>query len=86
MQIHLSDALSKAEQTKNYTVPLEMEHVTYYSRPYPIVEKKPVELTIYHKGEKQLVFTFEVSLTAEIPCDRCVAQQLQVHQRGVRGC
>ena len=73
MQIHLSDALSKAEQTKSYTVPLEMEHVTYYGRQHPIVEKKPVELSIHHKGNKQLVFTFEVSLTAEIPCDRCVA-------------
>ena len=73
MQIHLSDALSKAEQTKSYTVPLEMEQVIYYGRPYPITEKKPVALSIYHKGDKKLVLTFEVSMTTEIPCDRCVA-------------
>ena len=72
MQIHLSDALSKAEQTKIYTVPLEMEHVIYYGRSYPIIDKKPVLLTIYHKGNKQLLLTMQVNLTAEIPCDRCV--------------
>ena len=72
MQIHLSEALSIAEQTKNYTVPLEMEQVIYYGKPYPIVEKEPVGLTIYHKGKKQLVITMQVKLTTEIPCDRCL--------------
>ena len=72
MHIHLSEALSQAEQTKNYTVPLEMEQVIYYGKPYTITEKKPVELTIYHKGNKKLVFTVQVSMVTEIPCDRCL--------------
>ena len=72
MQIHLSEALSIAEQTKNYTVPLEMAQVSYYGKPYDIVEKEPVELSIHHKGDKKLVITFHVKLTTEIPCDRCL--------------
>lgn len=72
MLIHLSEALSQAEQTKCYTVPLEMESFTYYGVAYPITEKDPVEITIHHKGEKKLVLTAVVKLVLEIPCDRCL--------------
>lgn len=72
MQIHLSDALSRADQTKMYTIPLSMEQITYYGEKYPVVEKEPVELSIYHKGEKKLLITVTVMMKAKIPCDRCL--------------
>ena len=62
MQIHLSDALSRADQTKMYTIPLSMEQITYYGEKYPVVEKEPVELSIYHKGEKKLLITVTVMM------------------------
>ena len=72
MQIHLSEALSQADQTKCYTVPLEMDHFTYFGTVYPIREKDPVQLSICHKGNKKLAITVLVKLLLEIPCDRCL--------------
>lgn len=73
MQIHLSEALSQADQTKLYTAPLEMEAFTYFGVTYPVCRKEPVQLSIYHKGNKKLVIRADVSLTLQIPCDRCLS-------------
>lgn len=72
MQIHLSEALSQADQTKCYTVPLELDSITSFGVAYPITEKEPVQVVICHKGNKKLTITVGVDLKLEIPCDRCL--------------
>lgn len=74
MQIHLSEVLSQPEQSRNYTVPLEMDCFAYAGMSYPIIKKEPVQLTIYHKGGKKLEITAVVAVVLSASCDRCLSE------------
>ena len=72
MQINLSELLSRDKNTKVYTATIDMEVFTSKLGSYPIVDKKPFELTVNSLGDRQLLITGDVSLSLNIPCDRCL--------------
>ncbi len=76
MRIHLSEILSQEERTWSQTIPLEMETFSFGGTVYPIAEKEPVKLTIFHKKKRELTLTIEVKVVLESVCDRCLTQVL----------
>ena len=72
MQINLSELLSRDKNTKVYTAVIDMETFESQMGSYKIVEKKPFELTVTSLGDRQLLITGDVSLSLNIPCDRCL--------------
>lgn len=87
MQIHLSEVLSGENKTIQAQIPLELAQFPYQSESYPIVSKKPIELTVTHVGKKEITIRAKADVVIQIPCDRCLADvDTEFHldiQRGV---
>ena len=41
---------------------------------YDIIEKEPIQLTFTHTGDKHIDIVAKVSVTLNIPCDRCLEE------------
>lgn len=76
MRIHLSEILSQEEYTWSQVIPLEMETFVFGGTVYPIAEKEPVKLTIFHKKKRKLTLTVQVNIVLQAVCDRCLTQVL----------
>ena len=74
MQIHLSDITDSEGKIIKTTAPLEMDSIHFQLGDFPILQKSPVELTIANTGNKVLELEGSGSITAGIPCDRCLEQ------------
>lgn len=74
MQIHLSDVTSCEGKTIQVSAELELEKIEFQLGQFPVLEKKPVELTITNTGNKVLELKGSTSVTVGMPCDRCLEQ------------
>lgn len=74
MQIHLSDISSSEGKSVHYSAAFEMEDITFQQGTFPVLEKKPVELTITNTGDRVLELEGSGLVTVGIPCDRCLDQ------------
>ena len=74
MQIHLSDVTDSEGKIIKTTAPLEMDSIHFQLGDFPILQKSLVELTIANTGNKVLELEGSGSITAGIPCDRCLEQ------------
>ena len=54
MQIHLSDISSSEGKSQHYSVAIEMDTITFQQGTFPVLDKKPVELTITNTGDRVL--------------------------------
>ncbi len=53
-------------------IPYEPDSFSSALGKFPIISKTPVSLEIINKGNQELQITGEMSLTAVIPCSRCL--------------
>ena len=69
MQIHLSDISSSEGKSVHYSAAFEMEDITFQQGTFPVLEKKPVELTITNTGDRVLELEGSglVTVATEIP-------------------
>ena len=74
MQIHLSDVTDSEGKHIQLQPELELDKISFQMGNYPILEKTPVELEITNTGNKVLELKGTGSVTAGIPCDRCLEQ------------
>ena len=74
MQIHLSDVTSCEGKTIQVSAELELEKIKFQLGQFPVLEKKPVELTITNTGNKVLELKGSTTVTVGMPCDRCLEQ------------
>ena len=74
MQIHLSDITDSEGKHIQLQLELELDKISFQMGNYPILEKTPVELEITNTGNKVLELKGTGSVTAGIPCDRCLEQ------------
>ena len=74
MQIHLSDISSSEGKSVHYSAAFEMEDITFQQGTFPVLEKKPVELTITNTGDRVLELEGSGLVTVGIPCDRCLEE------------
>ena len=74
MQIHLSNISSSEGKRIQLSVPLDMQSVAFQFGTFPILDKKPVELTITNTGNRVLKLEATGSITVSIPCDRCLEE------------
>ena len=74
MQIHLSDISSSEGKSEHYSVVFEMDTITFQQGSFPVLDKKPVELTITNTGDRVLELEGSGLVTVGIPCDRCLEQ------------
>ncbi len=72
MHIHLSEAMSKLDVTKEYHVQLGFDTFSSRLGDYPIVSCEPIIVYITCTDDKHLMIKTKVNLTMEIPCDRCL--------------
>ena len=72
MRIHLSDISSSEGKCIQQSVPFEMDRISFQAGTYPVLAKKPVELTITNTGDKVLELAGTGKITVGIPCDRCL--------------
>ena len=74
MQIHLSDIADSEGKKIQVTSALEMDKIAFQLGEFPILSKSPVELTITNTGDRVLEIEGSGSITAGIPCDRCLEE------------
>ena len=74
MLINLSDVLSEQHRAVDETVSVEMNTVSIGGITFPLAETHPVHIRVEYAGEKKIHITGETSLTAVIPCDRCLTE------------
>ena len=73
MLLNLSDVLSEQHKPIDAVLPLEMEAMKLPGGPFPLVEKSSVQIHIEHVKGKEISVSGSCSLTAVIPCDRCLS-------------
>lgn len=72
MQIHLSDILSQENRTRSYTAEFGPDVFEMQGEAYPIIQKRPVQVDLFHEKDKKITITVSVDLAFEIPCNRCL--------------
>ena len=72
MLLNLSDVLSEQHKPIDTTVDMTMNAYQEDTTQYPFVQKNPVHITVEHVKGRELLVKAETSLTAQIPCDRCL--------------
>ena len=68
MIIQLNEMLEIPGKTASFEVPYEGEMILSY----PVKNKSMTGLTIRHKKDRQIDITGHLTLTVEMPCDRCL--------------
>lgn len=72
MLINLTDVFTSEGKVKKINQTYEGNRVAYMGVMYPIVDKSDVLLTFTNIGTGRILLEGEMSLTVEIPCDRCL--------------
>lgn len=74
MKLDLTDVCSC--ENKEVTKEVAMEASSFDSKlgVFPIIEKKPFDLHIVNRENKQLLITGETDVKIAIPCDRCLEE------------
>lgn len=72
MIINISEILSTAKKSENYSVPIEMEAFSMDGVSYPFLSKEPVSLTITNMGNKEISIAGHIQAVLCIPCARCL--------------
>lgn len=72
MLIDLHDILRTDGKKMQIKAELGVEEYEAPFGRYPIVSKSPVSLTLWNKGNKNLLLTGSAELVLRIPCDRCL--------------
>ena len=74
MLLNLSDVLSDQHRPINAAVPLEINTMKLPGGSYPLEERSNVQIHVEHVKGKEIAVSGNCSLTAVIPCDRCLSQ------------
>ncbi len=74
MLLNVSDVLTSEGKVVEIQVPLEMDAVEYLGGYFPIREKGPVQFTFTNLGVDKAKVEGTVTLTIEMPCDRCLKE------------
>ena len=72
MLVQLSEVISGEGKCIHKTVEFGMDVITFQLGTFPVLKKDPVQLTITNTGNKVLKLEGTGSITAGIPCDRCL--------------
>lgn len=72
MLIKLTELLSNVGYTKTFKADILMNEFESNLGTYDIVDKNPIELTITNIGKNKLTISGDVTLSLNIPCDRCL--------------
>ena len=73
MLLSLSDVLSDQHSPIDAAVPLEINTMKLPGGPYPLEERSNVQIHVEHVKGKEIAVSGNCSLTAVIPCDRCLS-------------
>lgn len=72
MFINLSEIMSVKDNIVSIQAPVEAEEFSIEGLSYPLVDKKPVDLTITHLGDRKVRLSGSIELSLVIPCSRCL--------------
>ena len=70
--MNLTDVLLTEGRVLHSREELDRDELILPEGAFKIVKKSPLDLTITNKGKKVLEFRGKMSMTAEIPCARCL--------------
>lgn len=73
MLLNLSDVLSDQHSPIDAAVPLEINTMKLPGGSYPLEERSNVQIHVEHVKGKEIAVSGNCSLTAVIPCDRCLS-------------
>ncbi len=76
MQINLSEVLNQPDGNCEYTVPCELDTISFQGSVYEIRQKEPVQISVRHGKQKKLTIRTKVDMTLAMPCDRCLKEVL----------
>ncbi len=69
MIIQLNEMLEIPGKTSSFEVPFEGDHILTY----PVKQRSMTGLTVHHKKDRQIDITGHLTLSVEMPCDRCLS-------------
>ena len=72
MIMNLTDVFTSEGKVKKISQTYDAGNVSYMGENYPVVDKSDVSLTFTNIGTGRILLEGELSLTVEIPCDRCL--------------
>ena len=72
MLMNLTDVFTSEGKVKKISQTYDTGSVSYMGEAYPVVDKSDVSLTFTNIGTGRILLEGEMSLTVEIPCDRCL--------------
>ncbi|MBQ9927129.1 MAG: DUF177 domain-containing protein [Lachnospiraceae bacterium] len=72
MLMNLTDVFTSEGKVKKTSQTYDAGSVSYMGESYPVVDKSDVSLTFTNIGTGRILLEGEMSLTVDIPCDRCL--------------
>ena len=72
MLINLTDVFTSEGKVKKVSQTYDSDSVSYMGVTYPVKDKSDVSLTFTNIGTGRILLEGTMSLTVEMPCDRCL--------------